>query len=648
MRMHQRTAGLLVAIMATTAFAGSAAPAVGAEEPSNVAAAARDNAPTLEVGYVTGWNSAAALNNGRTAATDDYTQMWGTWGDPAEPAQDWASYTWEKPVTVSSSRLYLWQNHLTGDSGVMIPSAWQIEYRSGAGEWMPVTGASLAYELPVLDEAAPVSSLPAVQADFDAVTTTAVRLVLDRAVVDGEKKATSVIEWEVIGVDAPNIDPEPTDPGAFIDAEAVAVRTLTGTAPELPAELWVIGENGPLAYENVEWAAVAPAAYAEEGSFEVAGVVDGFPEQPVSATVFVADELSSTIDGIDYAATITTPGTAPVLPRTVRAHYDDGTTSSDVAVAWDEIEPSAYASADSFFDVAGAVDGYSAGAVASVFVVEPASQAGPLVAIDLDSAPQGSGWYTSAPTVAVTAEAAGAAISTIEYSLDGQTWSPYTSPFPVDAQGEVTVRARAMDGDGAVGEASESVRIDTVAPTTAIDVATVDAASALVTLTPSDAEPGSGVTRTIWSDGPDPSPTGETNNMYATYEAPFSVQLTQEPRYVHVQTQDAAGNVEAYATVLLPAAGAAPLDLRASTTSRCVAGKVQLVVSGRNADAVAAEATITTSCGAKSVDLAPGKTRSLPFAVRAAELAAGEVQVTGAAGDRAYSASAPYLARSCG
>lgn len=648
MRARKRTAGLLVALMATMAFAGSAAPAIGAEEPSNVAAAARDNAPTVEVGYVTGWNSAAALNNGRTAVTDDYTQMWGTWGDPAGPSQDWASYTWEKPVTVSSSRLYLWQNHLTGDSGVMIPSAWQIEYRSGAGEWMPVTGASLAYELPVLDEAAPVSSLPAVQADFDAVTTTAVRLVLDRAVVDGEKKATSVIEWEVLGVDAPIVDPEPTDPGAFIDAEAVAVRTLTGTAPELPAEIWVIGENGPLAYENVDWATVAPTSYAEEGSFEVSGTVEGFSDQPISATVFVADALSSTIDGIDYAATITTPGAAPVLPRTVRAHYDDGTASSDVAVVWDEIDPSAYASPDSFFDVAGTVDGYPAGAVASVFVVEPAAQAGPLVAIDLDSAPQGSGWYTSAPIVTVTVEAAGAPISTVEYSLDGQTWIPYTVPFPVDGQGEVTVSARATDGDAAVGETSESIKVDTIAPATAIDVVAVDAASALVTLTPSDAEPGSGVTRTIWSDGPDSSPTGETNNMFATYEEPFSVQLTQEPRYVHVQTQDAAGNVEAYATVLLPAAGAGPLDLRVSTTSRCVAGTVQLVVSVRNADAVPAEVTVTTPFGTKTVEVASGRTSSSSFATRSSTLAAGEAQVTGAAQDLSYSAPAPYLARSCG
>jgi hypothetical protein len=136
--------------------------------------------------------------------------------------------------------------------------------------------------------------------------------------------------------------------------------------------------------------------------------------------------------------------------------------------------------------------------------------------------------------------------------------------------------------------------------------------------------------------------------MYATYEAPFSVQLTPEPRYVHVQTQDAAGNVEAYATVLLPAAGAEPLDLRVSTTSRCVAGKVQLVVSVRNADASPAEVTITTPFGTKALDMTPGAASSASFATRSSALAAGEAQVSGVAGARSYTTPAPYLARSCG
>lgn len=645
---------IAVAVAVTLALVGAGAvalPATAADEPFNVALASGDNAPTVEVSYVPGWNSAAALNNGASAATNTLSAMWGTWGAPGNPTQDIATYTWERPVTVSSSKLFLWQNHLTqgGDSGVMIPSAWKLEYRTAAGEWAPVAGASLSYPLPVLNTAAPVASQPAVQANFDAVTTTGVRLVLDRVVFSGQRKATSVIEWEVWGINAPVVEPEPEDPNAFLEAEPVAARTVTGTAPELPEQLWVIGENGPLRYVDVEWAPIPAASYASEGDFEVLGDPAGYDGQSVTATVFVADDLSDVIEGTEYAVSITTPGVVPVLPETVRAAYDDGTESSTVPVEWDAIEPSAYADADAIFDVDGTVDGYEPGATATVFVVEPLDQAEPIVAIEFDSAPQGTGWYTTAPTVTVTAEETASPVATIEYSLDGDTWTPYTEPFEVSAQGEVTVSARAVSEDDAVGEASETIKVDTIAPETGIDWIVVDGTSALVTLTPADDEPGSGVTRTVWSDGPDASPTGETNNMYATYEEPFSVQLTEEPRYVHVQAQDAAGNVEDHVTVELPTLVSDALDLQVTVTQRCVVGKVVLAVAVRNADDVAAEVTVKTPYGSKTLAAvkAGGATTST-FTTRMASVVPGDVTVTGTAGELAFEGTFAYAASSCG
>ncbi|MBS1906455.1 MAG: Ig-like domain-containing protein [Actinobacteria bacterium] len=641
----RRIATAMAAALALLAAGATALPAAAADERINVALASGENAPTTEVSYVTGWNSAAALNNGATAATNTYTQMWGTWGAPGNPAQDTASYTWERPVTVSSSTLYLWQNHLTGDSGVMLPSAWSIQYRTAAGEWAPVTGASLSYPLPVLDQAAPVSSLPPVKADFDAVTTTGVRLVLDRAVVGGERKATSVIEWQVWGVHAPETGPGP-DSAAFLDVQKPAVRTVTGTAPSLPAEVWAIGEDGPLVYVPVDWADVAPSSFAAPGAFEVTGSLRGHDGEKTTATVHVADAPSTEIRSLGYSATITTPGAAPVLPREVRARFADAT-EGDVPVTWSAIEAPQYAEAGMMFDVSGAVEGFAGAAVATVFVVEPAGASAPLVSIGLDAAPEGSGWYTAAPTATVTAESAGA-IRSVEYSLDGTTWKPYGEPFAVDAQGEITVHARATDAAGAVGEASETVRVDTVAPVTGVSFDVVGGSSARVTLTPTDAEPGSGVTRTVWSDGPDSSPTGEANNMYATYEAPFSVQLTEEPRYVHVQTQDAAGNVERYVTVELPARAAGALALDTSATGRCVAGKAQLVVTVRNTDTAAADVELTTPYGSKTVALAPGKGTSSAFSSRAAQFAAGQITVSGSAGDRSYTGSLGYAAVTCG
>lgn len=645
----KKLAAAVAVTLALAAAAAVSAPATAAEEPFNVALASGENAPAVEVSYVTGWNSAAALNNGNVGPTNTYTQMWGTWGAPGNPTQDIATYTWERPVTVSSSKLYLWQNRITGDAGVMIPAAWKVEYRTAAGEWAPVTGAGLEYPLPVLDTANPVSSLPPVQATFDAVTTTAVRLVLDRVVFEGQRKATSVIEWEVWGVDAPVVEPEPEDPNAFLDSERVAVRTLTGTAPTLPERVWVIGEDGPLTYVDVEWAAIAASNYAAAGEFEVVGDPAGYDGQTVTATVFVADALSEAIDAVDYTATITTPGVEPVLPDTVRVTYDDGTASSEVDVDWAAIDPASYAEADAIFDVAGAVAGYEPGALATVFVVEPLTQVEPIVAIEFDSAPQGSGWYTTAPSVTITADETASPVTSIEYSLDGETWHAYAQPFTVEAQGEVTISARATSEDGAVGEASESIKVDTVAPQTGIDWIVVDGTSVTVTLTPSDAQPGSGVTRTVWSDGPDPSPTGETNNMFATYEEPFSVQLTTEPRYVHVQAQDAAGNVEQHVTVELPTLVDDGLDLQPTVGQRCVAGKTYLAVSVRNADDVAADVTVQTAFGSKTLTgVAPGTAATSTFATRALGVAAGEVTVTGSAGDATYEGTVGYPAFNCG
>ncbi|WP_164861707.1 OmpL47-type beta-barrel domain-containing protein [Microbacterium sp. CPCC 204701] len=645
----KRIAAAVAVTLALSGAAAVSAPATAAEEPFNVALASGENAPAVEVSYVTGWNSAAALNNGNVAPTNTYTQMWGTWGAPGNPTQDIATYTWERPVTVSSSKLYLWQNRITGDAGVMIPAAWKVEYRTLSGEWAPVSGAGLEYPLPVLDTANPVSSLPPVQATFDAVTTTGVRLVLDRVVFDGQRKATSVIEWEVWGINAPVVDPDPEDPNAFLDSERVAVRTLTGTAPVLPDRVWVIGEDGPLTYVDVEWAAIAASNYATAGEFEVVGDPAGYDGQTVAATVFVAEALSEAIDAVDYTATITTPGVEPVLPDTVRATYDDGTASSSVDVEWAAIDPASYAEADAIFDVEGAVAGYEPGAVATVFVVEPLTQAEPIVAIELDSAPQGSGWYTTAPSVTITADETASPVASIEYTLDGATWQAYSQPFTVDAQGEVTIGARATSEDGAVGEASESIKVDTVAPQTGIDWIVVDGTSVTVTLTPSDAQPGSGVTRTVWSDGPDPSPTGETNNMYATYEEPFSVQLTTEPRYVHVQAQDAAGNVEEHVTVELPTLVADGLDLQPTVSQRCVAGKTYLAVSVRNADDVAADVTVRTAFGSKTLSgVAPGTAATSTFATRALGVVAGEVTVTGSAGDATYEGTVAYPAVNCG
>ncbi|MDF2664416.1 MAG: Ig domain protein [Microbacterium sp.] len=557
-RVVRPVAAFAAVILAAIGVGALSTSAATAETPANIALASGEHAPEVSVSYVPSWNSAAALNDGRSAPTDDLGSMWGTWGATPTPAADTATYTWSSPVTVSSTTVYLWQNDGVQDGGVMIPSAWSIDYQDSAGEWKPVTGSSLAYPLPAFDSTAPKTSLEPVSASFDAVTTRAVRLTLQRQVSGGEARATSVIEWQVDGIPASD-DPAPGTGGDAVAVQDVAVRTITGTAPNLPERVWVSPENGPLRDVDATWAPVPASSYAQAGSFEVAGTVAGDDAVTVKATVYVADRLSGQISSVDYTSVVTGPGVAPVLPRTVLARYDDGTAASDVAVTWSSVAPAEYATAESVFDVAGAIASFGPGAVATVFVVAPANQTTPVVTVSFDSSPAGSGWFLETPKATVTAQPTRADIASVEISLDGgATWSAYTDPVPVGVEGEVDVQARATATDGAVGSATAQARIDTRAPVTTATIDVVDGTSATVTLIAADGDRGSGASRTVWSDGPDADPAGPTNNMFATYEKPFSVELTQAPRYVHVRTQDVAGNEEQTQTILLPARAVQP------------------------------------------------------------------------------------------
>ncbi len=318
----------------------------------------------------------------------------------------------------------------------------------------------------------------------------------------------------------------------------------------------------------------------------------------------------------------------------MRAVFDDGTAASGVPVTWDSVAPEAYADAEAMFDVAGTVAGSSTGALATVFVIAPMAQTTPLVSIAFDAAPEGSGWYVTSPKAVVTTQKTAADMASTEISLDGgATWNPYTEPVTVEGQGEVTVRARATAVDGAVGEARASAKVDTVAPVTEDRIEVVDGDSALVTLSPTDAEPGSGLSRTVWSDGPDADPAGASNNMFATYEKPFSVELTDAPRYVHVRSQDTAGNEETTRTITLPPRTTTPvLEIESSAVTRMIAGKAYVIATVKNTDDVAVDVVFTSAYGSKTVTgVQPGKSVSASFSSRAATVPAGQVLIKAAA-----------------
>ena len=146
------------------------------------------------------------------------------------------------------------------------------------------------------------------------------------------------------------------------------VTTVQGVAPKLPSTVKATLNNGKTKDVPVVWAPVSSDKYAKAGtSFTVKGAVSGYAN-PVTVTVRVT---APTITSLDTVAVVTKSGTKPSLPRTVTAHYNNGTTAQ-VPVTWASI-PSSYYSKRSggVFTVNGSVKGTSIKAVAKV-VVSPA------------------------------------------------------------------------------------------------------------------------------------------------------------------------------------------------------------------------------------------------------------------------------------
>jgi uncharacterized protein len=101
---------------------------------------------------------------------------------PHKGGEEWAQYTWKKPVTLSGARVYWFDD--TGAGECRLPVAWRILYLDGT-EWKPVEGAA----------AWPVKKDAWCAAEFRPVTTTALRLVVTLQ----PAWAAGVHEWKVVG-----------------------------------------------------------------------------------------------------------------------------------------------------------------------------------------------------------------------------------------------------------------------------------------------------------------------------------------------------------------------------------------------------------------------------------------------------------------
>ncbi|WP_461107678.1 Ig-like domain-containing protein [Tessaracoccus terricola] len=555
------------AIALATAVAGALAPTAGAS-PVNVALATNPggNTPTIELSHVNA-GSAEILNDGASGNGSARGTNWNAW---PENSGTTVTVSWPFYVDVTSTTFHAWTDCPTTSDcsgGVFIPSDVEVQtWDADAEEWVAV---SLTGDAPAMPEGVDgVRDYP-ISHEFDEVRTSSVRFTFP-----GQERPVGATEVEVLGenTDLPTTEPDPIDPGhpgAFIDHEQVELRTVPGELPEFPEHVWVLYEATaeradaglpPLVNDlEVAWdvAAVAAEDYDEAGdAFSVTGTVEG---STVTAEVAVHESLAAEVTDIDPASTLTTAGLAPVFPDTVTVTYADGSRASGVPAEWAEVAAADYAEVDGFGLVDATVEGVMREELGAFFVVAPSpADAAPVLLLDFaEDSLAPSGWHTTAPRVRVQADrgVTESEIVGLEYCLTdcgdgGAGWADYAFPVFIEAQGEVTFRARATDDGGRVGEAEVTMRIDTSAPvTTATE--TVEGRDAVIELSASDAD-GSGVTRTVWSSGPSSNPNSSENVMWGTYDPAERIQLqlsTSRQTYVHFRSEDAAGHVEEVRTL---------------------------------------------------------------------------------------------------
>ncbi|GIH60444.1 carbohydrate-binding protein [Microbispora siamensis] len=286
---------------------------------------------TPTASYTSPWEKVSAVNDGidPPRSNDAVNPRWGTW--PQQGTQ-WVQLEWPAPVKVNKSDVYFFDD----GGGVRVPASWKIQYWDGA-----------AFKDIQADY--PVAADKYNTVSFDPVTTTRLRVVLESG-----QGSVGLLEWKTYAVRPDGVRP-------------VHVPTLVNTLPELPASVETTYADGGRGTAKVTWQPVTLDQVKTGGSsFTVAGLAEGVRDA-VHATVYVRTTDAVTVTSIAEESVTTRAGTAPSLPGTVVATYNDGSKDSRVKVTWDAVDPARYA-APGTFTVTGHVAGSTVEAKAVVTV----------------------------------------------------------------------------------------------------------------------------------------------------------------------------------------------------------------------------------------------------------------------------------------
>lgn len=163
---------------------------------------------TASTSYVSGWESLAAVKDGKTAEKS-YNKNWeipkyGSWGNVS--SSESITYTWDSAVELQKADIYFWYDGEEGSytsGGIKVPADYVYEYLDGNGNWQKVSTES-SYEK-AMDQFNTV--------EFTPVKTTAIRVTMQKQAKDNN--GVGVIEWKVYGA---SVKADKTELAAAIEA----------------------------------------------------------------------------------------------------------------------------------------------------------------------------------------------------------------------------------------------------------------------------------------------------------------------------------------------------------------------------------------------------------------------------------------------
>ena len=468
--------------------------------------------PTAE--YTAGWNNVNAVNDGRVLHSGgQQTDLWGTWSG-ARPATRWIQYTWPTPVRVDSTEVAFWadQTNPASGAGVNIPKSWKAQYWNGTA-WIDVTGADqygIARTATNLTNFDPVTTTrlrlvlsaagPGTGADpYAGVAVSEWRVFaeaptgiepidvrtsvgtiptlperVDAIYADGSRSA-ELVAWgpiteeqvasegsfTVVGIVAGSPVPaqasvwvRATAPGQINSVDPVAVKTTAGVAPELPATVGVLYNDGSREDLPVQWEAVDAADYATDGEFTVAGTVQSAIAgvKAATATVTVGEgggggpDTTAPVAAISFTPQAPASGWHTGAVQVTASATDNRDAAPAIEVSVDAGAWAAYTAPVSVTaEGAHTVRARSTDAAGNVSaIVETAFRIdGTAPAITPTADPV-------ARTVKASATDAGSGLDKIEYRIDAaQEWTAYSGTILVGLE-ETTVHLRASDKAGNV------------------------------------------------------------------------------------------------------------------------------------------------------------------------------------------------------